>query len=278
MKAEQMIYIGTYTLPIKFGTGEILQSKGKGIDLLRLDASTDKMNYIETCEGVDNPSYLVLSHSQKYLYAVNELKTFEGEATGTVSAFKIDQATGHLEFLNRQKTRGTDPCHVNINQNDTHIFVSNFMSGSVCVLPVAEDGSLLESCQLIQHEGSSINMLRQKGPHPHSLIFDKSNDYAFVPDLGVDQMMIYKTDFQSSSDVLIAQEPLKVFPGSGPRHCEFDASFRHCYLINELGSSISLFNYDGHGHFEPIQTVSTLEEPFAGNICADIHITPNGQY
>src|SRR5659263_130583 len=193
---NQVIYIGTYTLPIKFGTGETLQSKGKGIDRLSLDTSTGRISYLSTTEGIDNPSYLVFSHSRKFLYAVNELKTFEGEETGTVSAFRMDQTTGDLEFINRQKTGGTDPCHVNINQADTFLFVSNFMSGSVCVLPIAENGSLLESCQSIQHEGSSINLKRQAGPHAHSLIFDKTDNYAFVPDLGIDQMMVYRTNFQ----------------------------------------------------------------------------------
>lgn len=279
MNFEQRIYIGSYTLPIKFGTGEILQSKGKGIDLLRFDSSTGRLDYIESYEGIDNPSYIVISHSKKYLYAVNELKTYEGESTGTVSAFKIDSETGALEFLNRQKTLGTDPCHVNINREDTFLFVSNFMSGSVCVLPVADDGSLREPCQSIQHTGSSIHPKRQTGPHAHSLIFDREEKYAFVPDLGTDQMMVYQTNFKDEKNVLTACEPLSVFPGSGPRHCEFDTTFQHCYLINELGSSISLFYYDSCGGFELVQTISTLESSFSGeNICADIHLTPDNRF
>ncbi len=276
---EQFIFIGTYTQKIKFGTGEILWGQGKGIDILKFNPSTGTIWYHDTQEGVSNPSYIVFSNSKKYLYAVNEIKEYEGEATGTVSAFKIDETTGELKFLNFQKTKGTDPCHVNINKVDTHLFVSNFMSGSVSVFPIAEDGSLQEACQFIQHEGSSVHITRQKSPHAHSLIFDQDNQYAFVPDLGIDQLMIYKTNFQSKDAVLSLQKGLKVFPGSGPRHCEFDASFRRCYLINELDSSISLFYYDGIGGFELIQTVSTLCEPFNGdNICADIHMSPNGKF
>jgi len=279
MDNKLWIYVGTYTLSILFGTGETLQSKGHGIDLLEFDSHTGKIEYLSTTEGVENPSYLVFSHSKKYLFAVNELKTFNGDATGTVSAFKINQNTGQLEFINRQKTGGADPCHVNINQDDTFLFVSNYMSGSICVLPVAENGSLLAPCQIIQHEGSSINPRRQTGPHAHSLVFDKDNSFAFVPDLGIDQMKVYKTNFEGGQDVLTACNPLQVFPGSGPRHCEFNTDFHHCYLINELGSSISLFYYDGHGNFELVQTVSTLAKPFSGdNICADIHLTPDGKY
>jgi len=279
MNNKLRIYIGTYTLPIVFGTGETIQNKGHGIDLLELDSHTGKIEYLSTTEGVENPSYLVFSHSKKYLYAVNELNEFNGEATGTVSAFKINQKSGQLEFINRQKTGGTDPCHVNINQDDTFLFVSNYSSGSICVLPVAGNGSLLEPCQIIQHEGSSINPWRQTEPHAHSLVFDKDNRFAFVADLGIDQMKIYKTNFEGGQAVLTACNPINVFPGSGPRHCEFSTDFHHCYLINELGSSISLFHCDGHGNLEFIQTVSTIVKPFSGdNICADIHLTPDGKY
>lgn len=279
MEREQLIFVGTYTHPIKFGTGEILYGKGKGIDILKFDPQTGYINYLTTEGSIVNPSYIVFSKSREYLYAVNEVKEYEGKATGTVSAFKINKTTGKLSFINLQKTCGTDPCHVNISKDDTHVFVSNFMSGSVSVFPVLDNGGLGEAVQFIQHEGSSVNIKRQNGPHAHSLIFDKNYEYAFVPDLGIDKLMVYKTNFQKGEPVLIPRNNIKVFPGAGPRHCEFDAGYKHCYLINELASSISVFDYDNNGGFELKQTISTLAEPFKGdNICADIHLSPNGKF
>jgi 6-phosphogluconolactonase len=276
---EHLIFVGTYTNDIQFGTGEILHGKGQGIGILRFNSDTGSISYYGTQTEVVNPSYLVISNSKKFLYAVNELKEFNGEATGTVSAFELNSIDGKLKFLNAQKTLGTDPCHVNIDHNDTHIFVSNFMSGSVSVFPIAKDGSLQEACQFIQHKGSSVNPKRQVGPHAHSLVFDQNYQFAFVPDLGIDQLKIYKTDFQGTNSVLALQSSLKISPGSGPRHCEFSADYRHCYLINELASSISLFDYDGKGGFSLKQTSPTLYEEFEGNnICADIHLTPNGKF
>ena len=111
---------------------------------------------------------------------------------GGVSSYKIDPALIHLPH---QSYRGTDPCHVTVNDANTHVFVSNFMSGSVCVFPIEKDGSLGEASDFIQHTGSSIDTVRQSSPHAHSLSFDKDNKRAFVPDLGTDKIMIYKTDF-----------------------------------------------------------------------------------
>jgi DNA-binding GntR family transcriptional regulator len=36
MPQKTLVYVGTYTGPIKFGTGQILEGKGKGIYLLEL--------------------------------------------------------------------------------------------------------------------------------------------------------------------------------------------------------------------------------------------------
>src|SRR5574337_1437763 len=142
--SQVFVYVGTYTEPIRFGTGRILQGKGEGIYVYRMDQSSGAMELVSKATGVTNPSYLALDSVQHFLYAVNELKSYEDRPTGTVSAFAVDPKTGHLEFLNKRMTHGTDPCHVLVDTKRKCVFVSNFMSGSVCVLPVLEDGSLGE--------------------------------------------------------------------------------------------------------------------------------------
>lgn len=277
---KEYFYAGTYTQPILFGTGEVFQGKGKGIYYLELDKKTGCLSIAGVTEGVDNPSYLCISADKKYLYAVNELKEFRGKDTGAVSAFSVDMATGVLRFLNSRPTGGTDPCHVNINAAQTHVYVSNFMSGSVSVFPIRKDGSLDEMSGFVQHTGSSAVAGRQDGPHAHSLVFDRNQKYAFVPDLGMDKLMVYKTDF-IKGDLVPADPPyLKLPPGSGPRHLEFHPGGRICYLVGEIASSVSLLCYDEeHGSFETVQTVDTVPtECKKDNICADIHISPDGRY
>lgn len=279
MKKDQLVYIGTYTQPIKFGTGETFYGKGKGIYVIKFDSKTGLVEYFSSNEGIVNPSYIEISKSKKYLYAVNEIKEYKGEPTGTVSAFKINRDTGKLDLINLQKTFGTDPCHVNVNKDETHIFVSNYMSGSVSVFPIASDGAIEETVQFIQYRGRSVNELRQSGPHAHSLVFDRNSSFAFVPNLGTDKVMIYKTNFYKEGPILNSEKEFMDFPGAGPRHCEFDANNRHCYLINELASSISVMDYNGEGSFKIKQNISTVFETFNGeNICADIHLTPNGKF
>jgi 6-phosphogluconolactonase len=128
------------------------------------------------------------------LYAVNELREFEGAPTGAVSAFSVEPGSGRLRFLNRKPSHGTDPCHLTVDKAGRNVLVANYTSGSVCVLPIREDGSLAEATDVIQHQGSSSDPVRQSGPHAHAVTLDDTGRYAFVPDLGLDKLMIYRFD------------------------------------------------------------------------------------
>lgn len=277
---KTLVFIGTYTQDILFGTGQVLHGQGEGIYCYELNMESGKLRLINMKKDVVNPSYLTLDQSQKYLYAVNELKEFNGMKSGAISSFTVDPKTYELRFLNQKATNGTDPCHVTVNQGNTHVFVSNFMSGSVCVYKIKSDGSLSEPTQFIQHEGSSVNPKRQTSPHAHSLIFDPNNEYAFVPDLGIDKVVVYKTDYENGKLVPGKNPFYKVTPGAGPRHCVFHPNKNYCYLINELNCTIEALHYNqDEGELTKIQSVPTLLESYSGeNSCADIHISPNGRY
>ena len=275
-----LVFVGTYTDPILFGTGKVLQGKGEGIYVYRLDQSSGGLAFVSKTTGITNPSYLAFDATQKFLYAVNELKVYEGKPTGTVSAFAVDPQTGKLKFLNRQLTHGTDPCHVLVDSQRTHVFIANFMSGSVCVLPLRDDGSLGEASDFIQHQGSSIDPVRQQGPHAHSVTLDASNRYAFVPDLGLDKLMVYRFDPKRGRLEANAVPWIKTKPGAGPRHVAFHANGRFAYLVNELDSTVAVLSYDsGAGTFEHLQTVPTLPEGFGGeSSCADIQVSSSGAF
>ena len=168
-----------------------------------------------------------------------------------------------------------------MNKEGTKLFVSNFMSGSVSVFPIRADGSIDELSQFIQHTGSSVNPARQSGPHAHSLVFSPDERFAFVPDLGLDKLMIYKTIDGAPALVEAAVPFFKTQPGAGPRHCAFSPDGKFCYLINELDCTILALSYnEKKGSFDQLQCVSSLPEGvgITGNSCADIHITPDGAY
>jgi len=280
MVNETLVYIGTYTESIGFGTGKIFQGKGDGIYVYRMDQTSGAMELVSTATGITNPSYLAFDSTRRFLYAVNELKTFENKPTGTVSAFAVDPKTGKLEFLNKRMTHGTDPCHVLVDQKGKYVFVANFMSGSICVLPVLEDGSLGEACDFIQHQGSSIDPVRQQGPHAHAVTLDEAGRFAFVPDLGLDKVMTYRLDMKRGMLEPNEVPWVKMKPGAGPRHVAFHRSGQFAFLINELDSTLASLAYDGRrGAFKVLQIVPTLPEGYEGeSTCADVQVSPGGAF
>jgi 6-phosphogluconolactonase len=280
MTKETLVYVGTYTEPIRFGTGKILAGKGEGIYTFRMDRSSGAMELVGKATSITNPSYLAFDSTQHFLYAVNELKIYEDKPTGTISAFAVDPKTGKLEFLNKRLTHGTDPCHVLVDKKRRHVFVANFMSGSVCVLPVRDDGSLEEASDFIQHQGSSIDPVRQTGPHAHSVTLDKANRLAFVPDLGLDKIVVYRFDPERGMLEPHSVPWIKVRPGAGPRHVTFHPGGNLAFLINELVSTLMVLSYDARkGTFTTLQVVPTLPEGFQGeSTCADVQVSPSGDF
>ena len=275
-----MIFVGTYTKPILFGTGEIMQGKGTGIHTLKFNPETGALCHGKVIQKADNPSFLAVNHEKNTLYAVNELKAFEEEQSGAVSAFQIKNEEGELEFLNQKTANGQDSCHVAVDSDDKHIVISNFLTGSVCVYSVSEDGSLNTCTDVVLHEGSSILEKRQKGPHAHSAVKTPDDRYWLIPDLGIDKMMVY--ELTAEGKLISAPTPFfKCEPGSGPRFCEFHPNGKIVYLINELASEISVLTYDAAcGKFELQQTISTVKRMVSAdeNICADVHVTPDGEF
>lgn len=279
MKKELIIFVGTYTQPILFGTGQILEGKGKGIYCYRVDRDSGALTLLNLSENIPNPSYLTLDKKQQYLYAVNELKEYDGKACGSASAFRLE-ADFSLTFLSRHATGGTDPCHIAVDPTGSYAAVANFMSGSFCVFPILQDGSIGEYCDFIQHEGSSVHPIRQKGPHAHSVIFSPDGRRAYVPDLGLDRLMAYQMDVQTGKLTPNAPPFLQLEAGAGPRHCVFHPNQKYCYLINELNCTILALEYrQEDGSFTILQEVPTIVGNEGGeNICADIQIRPDGKF
>ncbi|MBX6773324.1 MAG: lactonase family protein [Chloroflexi bacterium] len=269
------VYVGTYTT-----TRPHAQGTAEGIYVFQHDSTTGGLMRLHVTPGIVNPSYLTVDPSGRYLYAVAEVRDTAGRAGGSVAAYAIDPATGALRFLNQQPSLGADPCHLSVEQTGRYVLVANYTSGSVAMFPIQADGSLAPASDFHQHVGSSVNPERQEGPHAHSITVDPTNRFAVVADLGLDRVLVYRLDLDRGK--LVPHDPpgAAVAPGAGPRHVDFHPNGRFLYVINEIGSTLTVFAYDAErGTLAEVQTVPTLPSGFTGrNHCADIHVHPSGRF
>ena len=270
-----LLYVGTYTRIGQPGRG-----RADGLYVYEVEPRSGALTLRHTVAGVANPSFLAFHPNGQFVYTVNEALETDGHPGGGVSAFARDPETGDLTFLNREPSRGTDPCYIAVDPGGRCVLVANYGSGSAVVLPLGDDGRLAPASYVDQHEGSSANPQRQGGPHAHAIPADPSGKFALCPDLGMDQVFIYHLD--AADGQLRHNDPVgaKLAPGSGPRHLDFHPTKPLVYVINELGSTITTFAWDGGaGTLRELQTVSTLPEGFAeATTCADIHVSPDGKF
>ncbi len=267
VSAESLhVYLGTYTS----GAGS-----GQGIHRSVLDLETGKLSEPALAAEAKSPSFIEIHPTGKFLYAV-----CESGPHGSVGAYAIDPDTSDLRLLNQQPSGGSGPCHLSIDHMGRNVLVANYGSGSVSVIPIRPDGSLAKPTGLVQHEGSSVNPDRQKGPHAHSINVSPDNRFAYVADLGIDRIMIYRFDAQAGTIVPNGPPFVQIKPGAGPRHFAFHPDGKSAYVINELDGTITAFAYDSaSGALTEVQTVPTLPEGFSGrNACAEIRVHPSGRF
>jgi 6-phosphogluconolactonase len=257
------LLIGTYT-----------KGSSKGIMVYRFYVESGKLAYLSQIEGVSNPSYLCVSKNNNFVYAVNE----DGK-NGGVSSFTFEPVQGKLTFLNRQSSAGADPCYISVDDDRKNVYVANYSSGSLAVLPIGKNGSLEPPSQVIQDEGKGPDTSRQQGPHVHTAYFSPNEKYLLYTDLGTDKLNIYRVH-GSKTQPLSPSDPsfVNLKPGSGPRHVTFSADKKYLYVLQEMGSAITVFNFNG-GKPKELQTVSLLTKDFKGtNGAAAVHISPDGRF
>lgn len=257
------LLIGTYT-----------KGTSKGIYVYRFYTETGKLAFLNEIDGVENPSYLCVAANNKYVYAVNEVGK-----NGEVSAFSFDAKQGKLVFINKQSSSGADPCYISVDKAQKNVFVANYSSGSLTLLPVNEDGSLKPVAQVVQDAGHGVNKERQEAPHVHIAMLSPDEKYLLYSDLGTDKLNVMRYH-ASDAQPLSAAKPAfaSVKDGEGPRHIVFSNDKKRVYLLTEMGSAVHVFDYSS-GKLKEKQSISLLNEHFKGQTAgAAIHISPDGNF
>src|ERR1700675_1064921 len=192
------VLVGTYT-----------SGKSKGIYSFRFDADTGDLQPLTAPAETVNPSYLVVSPGEKFVYAVNELHGC-GNEQGAVSAFRFAASSGALP------------------PDGQNVLVASYSSGSLSALAVQADGSLAGPVETLSHVGHGPNPERQKAAHVHMVLPSPDNQFLFATDLGEDRVYAYRCEPGSQAFPLRPAEPpfTVIAPGAGPRHLGFSQDGR----------------------------------------------------
>ena len=260
-------YVGCYSTLDRDGNGD-------GINVYRIDPVSGGWSHVQLVAGLENPSFLALDGSQRFLYSVHGDRTY-------ATAFVIDPESGRLTRLNQQEVGGENPVHLAVDQTDRFLVVSNYSSGSLAVLPINTDGSLAPRSDLVELEGTpGPHPIRQTSSNPHHNPFDPGGRFLVVPDLGLDRLFVFQLN--TATGALVPADPpfVATRAGAGPRHVDFHPTRPYAYVINELDSTVAAYRYnEDRGELSPLQVSSTLPSGFTGlNTCAEIRVHPGGAF
>ena len=260
-------YVGCYTSKQRNGRGE-------GVAVHRIDAATGAWTQQELVKTADNPSWLTLDRSKRFLYAANG----DGEV---VTAFRVDEATGQLSALGTQDAKGRNGVRLGVDATNRFVICANYSSGTVAVLPIQADGSLGPLTDLAALPGKpGPHRTEQASSHPHDVVFDPRDRFIVVPDKGLDATFVFSLDAASGKLVPAASPSAVSRPGAGPRHAAYHPAKPYAYVLNELDSTITTYRFDGErGALTPLQVITTLPSSFTGNnTTSEIVVAASGRF
>lgn len=245
------LYVGTYT-----------NAESKGIYYYDFNSETGKLTNKKLAIEAQNPSFLTISANREYLYAVSKTD----DQKGFISAYAV-QNDNSLLFLNTVSSRGAGPCHIQLNETDTKLAVSNYVGGTIAVCNITKaNGNVEDAFQVINHNTPGIKS------HAHSAKFLNNN--LFVADLGRD----FLAQYVEGEVFYELKKNYDMAPKAGPRHFDISKNGTYIYVINELNSTITALKKETDSYAE-IQTISTLKEGYIGmNSCADIHLSKDEKF
>ncbi|MBE0424429.1 MAG: lactonase family protein [Lutibacter sp.] len=248
------LYVGTYT-----------DADSEGIYIYDFNLKTGELSNKKLAAEAINPSYITFSSDKKMLLSVGETDNFEGTKSGFLNAYSVEK-DGMLTFINKVSSNGAHPCHIQLNNDNSKVAVSNYTGGTVSVHSVAKNGEISPASQVIDHNKGALQS------HAHSAKF--FNNSLFVADLGRD----FLAQYVESGNNYLLKENYVMEPKTGPRHFEISIKGKFIYVINELNSTISVLKKQKNG-YDFVQNISTLADGFDGkSFCADIHLSKDSQF
>ena len=167
---------------------------------------------------------------------------------GTVSAFAIDRADGHLTPLNTVRSGGAGPTYVSIHPSGRFVLVANYFGGSVAVLPILGDGRLGDATD-VKNDAGTLGPTQATGAPPGSFAIS-GHDRTHAPhdpgrpggrfvlhvDLGLDRIFVWK--FDDEKGVLTPNEPHAVVAAARRRAAAFPLPSQRPLALLDPGGSL----------------------------------------
>ena len=215
---------------------------GEALHVLECDTETGAAKIVQSVKGVTGTTYFQIDDEGKYLYSVVS-EPRDGRKRGAAVRFPIDGwRLGAMERIADLPCEA--PCHVALTPDGKRVAFAAYTSATCGTVGI--DGTGLQTFTYPDDE-MGPNKKRQKKAYAHQVFFTQPDALRpakmGVVDLGCDRIWFFNPETMQRYKSL----SIKADAGDGPRHAIFmPRSLDKClYVVNELGSSVSLYAFDG---------------------------------
>jgi 6-phosphogluconolactonase len=263
-KKEYKLFVGGFTTK----NGE------KAMSVFNFNASNGQLKIISESDVGPSPSYFCYSEKNKMFYVLNEVMEFDGKFGGGLTTFKYDDKTSLFEKQNEILIPYGGPCYISMSADSGYLFTANYPNGSVTVVKLDNDGipeTITDTILYVKEEPDRS--------HAHMILQDPAGKHVYVTDLGLDRVVVYDFDTKNGKLNQLENGTVTLPRKSGPRHFTFNADGSKLYVINELGSIMTVFDVDKNQGLKLVQTLPTKKDDLIeNNYCADIHLSSDGKF
>ncbi|WEW57221.1 hypothetical protein PRK78_002683 [Emydomyces testavorans] len=267
--AQRLAFVGTY---------------GGSITTVQFDDKTGALKQLFTNKNsAPAPSWQEVSANQKFLYTIEETSS-KNQSQGALTSYSI-KADGQLNNVSTVLGMA-GPVNLAISPDQTLIFTANYGSASVSAYSTNTATGELSWLKSWERKLSKPGVVpdRQEASHPHQAVFESTGKFVLVPDLGADIIRMFS--IKPGPD-LTELDPIKMKPGSGPRHGVFyppTGKPKFYFLVSELDNTVTVFSVEYGSDalkLAEVQSISTLPANYSkarGPAAGEIVVHPNSKY
>ena len=302
----QVITVCTYT------DLDILAHKPKGtpsdhgLYVFRFEAYSGRLTLMSVVNDILNPAFIRYHPTKKVMYVLTETV----KENSKVHSYALSANTAELYPLGKPvDCGGKSTCYATISGDASKMLLVSYWDSALTTVPLhPESGRCLPVMQATktptrtakkapsQHGEDPHGKHRSDETHAHAITLDPFlKRVAYVPDLGEDSLK--QLFFDSNTGKLTPTGD--IFTGDprtgphGPRYMEFHPVFNVAYVINELASTVAVFEFNetlARASIENpkaniqtlslVQTISTIPKSYSKNLntCGRITVSPSGNW
>ena len=259
-----LLAIGCYTMKLPHVAG-----RGKGIHIVSLDKASGALASVSVVEGPRSPSYMAMSPDKRRLYAVEEVDNADKSELHT---YALEAKTGTLKLVAKHPSPGSFACHVHVDEEMRHLFISNFVTGDLVHYRLSADGVPEGQAEVVSRQDAEPG---DKASNFHFAAVMPGTSTLLVCDAGKDTLAGYSVGERGL--VADPSHTVRTAPGSFPRHLALGPEDT-MLVAHEHGGTLGIFRFRAND-IEAGEVISSLPPDWTGRRSgAAVRVHPNGQF